>query len=206
MIAPSGHAHPTGRLPGNANAIGGEIRRLDDLKERFWSTGAALRTLPIEGWEGAARGSFDDFRCNVATRWLCAGDLHEDAARALERYHETLVDLRRRVATAGPATMNPAAAALDSARWRQQLDSEARAAATAIRRATQGLSSLPRLREPAPPPPAVVPPAGEPPRRSEALAGLDPRTAQSDPALYRRAVQALNEEVLLADFIAIAPP
>lgn len=181
---------PAGRMPGNANAINGEIRRLDDLKERLWSTGEALRHLTITSWAGPAHNAFDDFRHRFARHWLTAGDLHDDAARALERYRWTLVDLQWRIHNASHLS------APDVARWRHQLDTEAHAAAAAIRQAANSLASLPRLlTDPLPTPPA-------PPAPVERRAAFDPRAA--DPATFRHRVQRLSDQVLLADIIAIS--
>jgi hypothetical protein len=205
---------PTGHLPGNVDAIDGEVRRLDDVKERLWSTGETLRKLTIDRWYGPARDSFEEFRHRFAHQWLTTGDLHEDAARALERYHRTLAELQARAATADPTTTNTAATA-DMARWNQQLDSEARAAATAIRRASQALACLPRLLDQRATPTTTATPPARPnitALPTQTLTGdsgnhieLDPRTAQANPPQFHRRVQALSDEILLADFITITP-
>jgi hypothetical protein len=184
----------TAQLPGNTAAIDGEIRRLDDLKERLWSTGEAIRRLSIERWSGRARDAFDEFRFAFANRWLAAGDQHEDAARALERYYRTLLDLRRRVATAEPT-------AADLVRWRQQLDSEAAGAAAAIRLATHALADMPRLLQ-APPP---VPPQARRPDPAPSRRDLDPRTARTDPAGFRDGVRQLCDQLTSAQVIVVAP-
>jgi hypothetical protein len=205
-----GDAIPPRPIAGNANAVDGEVRRLDDLKERLWSTGEALRNLTIESWRGPASDAFEDVRHAVAHQWLTVGDLHEDAARALERYHQTLMEVQGRARTADLA--DPSTAQADLNRWRQQLDSDGEAAATAIRRAARALAALPRLlSDPRPTPVAGSPPAPSdpavtpmPPVQAQ-LAGLDPRAAAADPAAFRQRVRALSAEVLSARIVVISP-
>lgn len=188
-------------ITGNANAIDGEVRRLHDLKERLCSTGEVLGKLYVDGWRGRASDAFEDFRYAFARQWLMAGDYHEEAARALERYRDTLMELQARARNTHHADV--ATAAADLSRWRQQLDSEGTAAAAAIRRAARALAALPRLlNHPEPGPNA---PAAGPARKPAPDPGLDPRNAASDRAAFRQRVQALNDAVLAADVVVTAP-
>lgn len=209
----SGEPHSAGHISGNVDAVEGEIRRLHDLKEQLWSTGETLRKINIDAWAGSARDSFEEFRHNLARQWLITGDLHEDAARALARYHETLSELQSRVATADPNATGPAAAA-DQARWSRQLNSEAGATAAAVRRAAHALACLPRLLDQSAPPSVAValptrtntaaPQAHMTHRASHNRTDLDPRAARSDPARFQQCVQALCHAILVADYITMA--
>ena len=190
-------AHPIWRFPGNANAIEGEIRRLDDVKERLWATGDTLRRLPVDGWVGQTYYAFEEVRQRLARQWLATGDSHLEAARALERYLATLVELRRRLA-ANPNITTPAVLA-DVARWNEQLNSAAGTAAAAIRTAAASIASLPKVFEQDISAPALSNSVPSP------LPGdrLDPRFAAADRSGFHRRVRALSNAVLAADHIAI---
>lgn len=179
----------TDALPGNATAIDGEVRRLFALRDHLASTGDAIQHLDVTGWDGGARDAFDAFRLASANRWYTVADRHEDAARQLERYHNTLVELQTRAAYSDPA-------ADDLARWRGQLDSAARTAADAIRRAARELSALEPPHEPASQTAAPLP-------VSTRTVDLDPRQAHLDPTAYRLRVEALCRELATAKIIPI---
>lgn len=192
--------HLSRRAAGNATAIEGEIRRLDDLKERLWATGDTLRRLSAEDWAGAASNAFEEARDRLGRQWLAVGDSHANAARALEQYHFTLLELHRRSAAVDlkPAT---AAVAADMARWNEQLESAAHTAAMAIREAARRLASLPRIFIPDSPPPlpAASTSTVAPVRRDQ----LDPRSATADRSLFHHRVRELSNAVLAANYIAI---
>jgi hypothetical protein len=193
--------HPSWQISGNATAIEGEIRRLDDLKERLWVTGDTLRRLSVEDWAGAASNAFEESRDRLARQWLAVGDSHVQAARALEQYHVTLLELRRRLAAVDLKRATPAVAA-DIARWNEQLESAAHTAAMAIRDAARGLANLPRVFTPdiSPPVPAAPTSTVAPVPRDQ----LDPRSATADRSLFHRRVRELSNEVLAANYIAIS--
>lgn len=179
----------TDQFPGNATAIDGEVRRLFALRDHLASTGDAIQHLDVTGWDGSARDAFDEFRLASANRWYTVADRHEDAARHLERYHNTLVELQTRAAYTE-------AAPDDLARWRGQLDSAARTAADAIRRATKELAALPD------PPQEPTPQAAPLPAPTHTI-DLDPRQAHLDPTAYRQRVEALCREIATARIIQI---
>lgn len=200
----AGQSDPMWRFPGNVRAIEGEIRRLDDVKERLWAAGHTLRSLSVDSWAGAAYDAFEEIRHRLALQWFTAGDSHADAARALEQYHATLLELRRRLTAAGLQTTSPFAVA-DMARWTEQLDSAAYTASVAIRAAAATLAELSgiftadtrspmRVEVSAAPEIAVAPASRE---------WLDPRLATTDQPRFRRRVQELSNAVLAADYIAI---
>ncbi len=181
----------TDPLPGNANAVDGEVRRLFALRDHLCSIGDAIQHLDVTGWDGGARDAFDEFRLASANRWYTVADRHEDAARQLERYHNTLVELQSRAAHTDPV-------ADDLARWRGQLDSAASPAADAIRRAAKELNALP---DPLPREPTLT---AAPPPVITLNSDLDPRQAHLDPAAYRQRVEALCEEIAAARIIPVA--
>lgn len=184
----------TDTLPGHATAVDGEVRRLFALRDHLASTGDAIQHLDVAGWDGAARDAFDEFRLASANRWYTVADRHEDAARQLERYHNALVELQARAAYTDQA-------ADDLARWRGQLDSAARTAADAIRRAAKELDALPE-----PPHEPTPPNAPLPMPVSTHSADLDPRQAHLDPTAYRQRVEALCAELATARIIPMARP
>ncbi len=185
-------------VPGNGTAISGEIDRLDDLKDRLWRAGSVLAALDVEDWRGAAADGYERCRAVFAARWTAAGDRHQDAARALERYQRTLAHVQALV------RYTPDAAPGRLAEWRRQLAAEATASAAAVRAAAVELAALPDpLGTGAP---AAAPPAAAVvrlPLLQRARLGaspqehaVDPRTGSTDPAAYRGAVERLVADVL----------
>lgn len=181
-------------LPGNATAVDGEVRRLFALRDHLASTGDSIQHLDVTGWDGKARDAFDEFRLTSANRWYTVADRHEDAARQLERYHNTLVELQTRATYTDPAPD-------DLTRWRGQLDSAARTAADAIRRAARELAALPE------PPHEPTPPSTAPLwATSTDPVDLDPRQAHLDPTAYRQRVEELRKALTTAKIIPIPRP
>ncbi|GLZ38726.1 hypothetical protein [Actinokineospora sp. NBRC 105648] len=198
-------------FPGDADALRDEVDRLNGLRDRLWDGARRVLAFDTDTWRGAAAEAFEVFRQRLGKQLRRAGDHHEDAAIALDRYRETLVHLQ---------SLNRHAPDLPDgqrARWHLQLAAEAEAAKAALDRAADGLGEI-RVELPEHPADesATVPAAAGPvPRRwqtrlelaasaaSDEEHAVDPRAARDDPHRYYDQVRALVAEVMRNVFVPV---
>lgn len=199
-------------FPGNADALEGEVRRLRELSGELDSLGDAVRALAIDKWAGPAREAFEHFRQRYRKRLYEVAELHDDAARHLDRYHQTLVELRGRATGAETVPGTVDLAADDLERWHGQLQAQAHTTAHAIRKVAKTLAGLTALlpsidedhrTDAAAPRSAAtpVPPVGP---ASRPL-GLDIRTVFGDLAGFQRDVDDLRAQIATAKLIVAGP-
>jgi len=218
-------------IPGDANAIHDEIERLNLLKERLWAAADDLRGLDVR-WTGQAHDQFVEYKDTLTRQWRHAGDLHEEAALALARYHVALVEVRRRAdelvrqADYGADPVRAPNAWTDIERLREQLRRLGIEAAQAIQGSSADLATIEAgartgdvasdRRKPvvavaiAPQPPPIRPPRPIPTARGQSeqpgSVDTDPGLAATDPAAFERNMRVLATEILIGRHYVITPP
>jgi hypothetical protein len=122
-------------VPGNADGLDGEIRRLRSLRDHIERLADSASQRQLERWSGPAREQFDDLNSRLVTRLRLLGSSCDRAARALERYHPDLTTLQ------GLATVQPERIM----RWQRQAETAAAKVATELHAIAGDLRALSRL-------------------------------------------------------------
>jgi hypothetical protein len=197
-------------IPGNADAIEGEITRYRDLSERCRQAEHQIHRLSLDSWDGPASDLFEVRREQLRQQWAIARIAFRDCADALDRYRQTLITVQHLARLAQLRT--PADGHRleeDIKRWQAQRSEQAEVTAGELqdaRRRLLGIDALfgkpltrtraePPAPQPAPPatsgPPATHPPAADPTHRDD-----------RSPRMLRVRIHALCAEVLDADYIS----
>src|SRR5262245_25974013 len=177
--------------PGHPGPLDGEIHRLVSLRDQLLDDAEVIDRLDPEGWRGTASDSFAEFRVALTKRWRAIGDLCDDAIKALESYHDSLVDVRQRM-SAGDLPYG----------WQHELNPAADAVARQLRKINILLHDLGSLFDTpspeaaqSPPPPALAwKSPGPPPRRVPA------ELSHPGDGSYSKDTEEVSHQLLHADF------
>jgi len=135
-------------LPGNVQALTGEIDRLLRIRDRCNDAARDLRLARLDTWTGPAASAFQEFRHSRFAKQLDeAGDAHERAAEVLTEYRDAVSTLqplcKRAVERARcDATYAQSDAEADIVRWQQQINAIAADIADRLREASDRLDGL----------------------------------------------------------------
>jgi uncharacterized protein YukE len=135
-------------IPGNPQAIQGEIDRVTNLRDCCGAGEKQIRNVTIDTWQGTAASEFETFRSRWARQWTNAYDEYD-------RWSGTLVEYREILVTTQALARNAIAEATSDHDWararttintlRAQHSAAASRAANVIDDVARGLRLLPRL-------------------------------------------------------------
>lgn len=199
-------------IPGNPDALEGEINRYRDLSERCRQAEHQIQKLRLGRWVGQAAEGFGIRREQLKQHWAIARIAFRDCADALDRYRQTLITVQ---GLARSATQHPPADGdyrrvnEDIERWRGQKSEQAARTAMELRDAFGRLLSLAPLvnGQTAGVAPALLPGQltdATNHERSTARKRSDGSNGSEDmsPRMLRVRIRALCMAVLEADYVS----